>query len=141
MPIAYCHVQDGVIDIKPTTRPMAWKPTSGLDHMDDAGLKLLGWLPVRYEGGAYDSDTQVCTGPVGANVGDPVLLSAVEVVDVYTVRAKTAQELDDEKDEEVSGILANRALKAYILCINDGSIVPGSNMTGAQLKAAIKAKL
>ena len=34
-----------------------------------------------------------------------------------------------------------RLLKAYILCINDGSIVPGSGMSPAQLKNAIKAKL
>ena len=32
-------------------------------------------------------------------------------------------------------------LKAYILCINDGSIIPGGNLSPKQLKAAIKAKL
>ena len=36
---------------------------------------------------------------------------------------------------------SQRLLKAYVLALNDGSIVPGSNMTGAQLKAAIKAKM
>lgn len=32
-------------------------------------------------------------------------------------------------------------LKAFILCINDGTIVPGSKMTNAQLDAAIKSNL
>lgn len=34
-----------------------------------------------------------------------------------------------------------KVFKGYVLAINDGSIVPGSNMTGAQLKAAVKAKM
>ncbi len=34
-----------------------------------------------------------------------------------------------------------RVLKAYALAINDGSVVPGSNMTNAALKAAVVAKL
>ncbi len=34
-----------------------------------------------------------------------------------------------------------RVFKAYVLAINDGSVVPGSNMTGAALKAAVKAKM
>ena len=34
-----------------------------------------------------------------------------------------------------------KVLKGYVLAINDGSIVPGSNMTNAALKAAVKAKM
>lgn len=46
-------------------------------------------------------------------------------------------------DEDVynSMLKHQRAFKAYILAVNDGSIVPGSNMTGAALKAAVKAKM
>ena len=55
--------------------------------------------------------------------------------------ANPAHQPYDEKEAEAAGLLADRALKAYILCINDGSIVPGSNMTPAKLEAAIKAKL
>jgi hypothetical protein len=32
-------------------------------------------------------------------------------------------------------------LKALVLCLNDGSIVPGASVGGAMLKAAIKAKM
>lgn len=34
-----------------------------------------------------------------------------------------------------------KVLKGYVLSINDGSVVPGSNMTGAQLKTAVKANM
>lgn len=38
--------------------------------------------------------------------------------------------------------MQNQALlKALVLCINDGSITPGANASGAALKAAIKAKM
>lgn len=130
----YCHVEDGTIDRGPAALPRSWKNISGLNHMDAEGLRGIGWLPVRYVDPAFDPETQVRTGPV-------LVVDTDEVVGTYTVRDKTAQELDDEKDAEATGLLNNRALKAYILCVNDGSIVPGSNMTAAQLKAAIKAKM
>ena len=34
-----------------------------------------------------------------------------------------------------------KVLKAFALCINDGSIVPGANVSNAALKAAVKAKM
>ena len=34
-----------------------------------------------------------------------------------------------------------KVFKGYVLAVHDGSIVPGSNMTGAALKAAVKAKM
>jgi len=35
----------------------------------------------------------------------------------------------------------NRVFKGYVLAVNDGSIIPGSSMTNAALKAAVKAKM
>ena len=50
--------------------------------------------------------------------------------------------LPPTKDEIYDQVLQNqKVFKAYVLAINDGSIVPGSNMAGAQLKAAVKAKM
>ena len=46
-----------------------------------------------------------------------------------------------EKEERVNFSNVDPFLKAYVLAVNDGSIVPGSNMSAKQLKAAIKAKL
>lgn len=45
-------------------------------------------------------------------------------------------------DEIYDQVIQNqKVFKAYVLALNDGSVVPGSNMTGAQLKTAIKAKM
>ena len=38
-------------------------------------------------------------------------------------------------------IRSQRFLKALVLCLNDGSIVPGANVPPGQLRSAIKAKL
>lgn len=48
-----------------------------------------------------------------------------------------------EKDEMIDQVIGqNRGIiKALILCINDGSIVPGANISNAALKVAIKSKL
>jgi len=56
-------------------------------------------------------------------------------------RPKNASEIDAEKDVVANISKIDPWLKAYALCLNDGTIVPGSNMTPAQLKAAVKAKL
>ena len=34
-----------------------------------------------------------------------------------------------------------KVLKAFVLCINDGSIIPGANMSNAALKTAIRDKM
>ena len=45
-------------------------------------------------------------------------------------------------DEIYDQVIANqKVFKGYVLAVNDGSIVPGSNMTGPALKAAVKAKM
>jgi len=115
--------------------PKAWRNISGLDLLPAGKLKALGWLPqvvVGYE--PFDPAAQKRTGPVNT-------VNADDVTSTYVVTNKTAQEIDAEKDELAQIILNEPGLKAYALCINDGTIVPGANMTAAQLKAAVKAKL
>ncbi len=46
---------------------------------------------------------------------------------------------NDEIYDQV--IKTQKVFKGYVLAVNNGSIVPGSNMTGAQLKAAVKANM
>jgi len=53
----------------------------------------------------------------------------------------SAADLNADKDKKVDFANVDPFLKAYVLAVNDGSIVPGSNMTGAALKAAVKAKM
>jgi hypothetical protein len=57
----------------------------------------------------------------------------------WTVRDKTAEELDLEKDGEVLDRL--RILNPLIKALNDGSFVPDSDYTVAQMKTILKAKL
>jgi len=131
----YFHITNGVIDIGPRPLPKAWRNISGLDLLPADKLKALGWLPqvvVGFE--PFDPETQKRTGPIN-------VINADDVTSTYTVTNKTAQEIDAEKDELAQIILNEPGLKAYALCINDGTIVPGANMTAAQLKAAVKAKL
>ena len=131
----YCHIKNNVIDVESRPLPTSWRNISGFHLLSNTKLKKFGWLPVRREGfEPFDPAAQVRTGPAYA-------IEADEVVATYTVRDKTAQELDAEKDEIAGQITERGLLRAYVLAINDGSIVPGSNMSGAALKAAIKAKL
>ena len=55
----------------------------------------------------------------------------------------TPAEIDAENDAVFDNMInQNKSIiKAFILCINDGSIVPSGNATPAELKAAIKSKL
>ena len=71
--------------------------------------------------------------------------AAADVV-VQAHLAKTNAEhdasIDDaDKDRKVDFSNVDPFLKAYVLAVNDGSIVPGSNMTPLQLKTEIRKKL
>jgi hypothetical protein len=46
--------------------------------------------------------------------------------------------LDEIYDQTIQN---QQVLKALAVCLNDGSIVPGANVSGAVLKTAIKAKM
>ena len=46
--------------------------------------------------------------------------------------------LDDIYDQTIQN---QRVLKAVVIAINDGSLVPGANLTGPQIKAIIKATM
>ena len=103
----YCHIENNVIDEGPKPIPTAWRNISGLHHQNAAELKVLGWLPVRYENEAYDPATQVRTGPEYA-------VDADEVVATYTVRDKTVQEIDDEKTAAIQAELGRKFIKALV---------------------------
>ncbi len=51
----------------------------------------------------------------------------------------SAPPTNDEVYDEV--IQSQKVLKAFVLCINDGTIIPGANVSGAELKIAIKSKM
>lgn len=75
----------------------------------------------------FDPASQVREGPV---------LDAIAATIAYTVRAKTVQEISDEKDAATQGLMRDARLKAFFLVAADQW-----GMTPAQLKAAVKAKV
>ena len=123
----FCHVENGAIDFGPRRLPKAWRNISGLDHMDAAGLKEIGWLPVRYVDPAFDPLTQVRTGP-------DYVVAADEVVGTYSVRDKTSQELDDEKETEINSEMGRKFIKAIVAWV-----APLVGKTTAEARAEIKA--
>jgi hypothetical protein len=92
------------------------------------------WLPVIVTDPPFDSATQVRTGPV-------ITVGASQVTKVWTVRAKTAQELDDDKTAAIEGLAAAITLA---LCNHENRIrtlEAKAQITFAQCKAALKALL
>ena len=77
-------------------------------------------------------ENQIKEGPV-------IAISATTYTRTFTVRDKTAEELDAEKD--ASSNLEFNMLKSIIMALNDGSFVPASDYTVDQIKAKLKAKL
>jgi hypothetical protein len=100
--------------------PPVLKPTKGLKW-----LPLITTLPI------YDSNTETREGPV-------ITVTPTQVTKVWTVRSKTAQELDTILNNTVIGQFTY--LKPLIKALNDGSFIPGQNLTNSQLRAILKAQ-
>lgn len=93
--------------------------------------KAMRWLelvvvdPVRGE-------DQIKEGPV-------IAISDTKYTRTWTVRDKTADELDAEKDSNATDNF--NMFKPIIMALNDGSFVPDSDYTVDQIKAKLKAHL
>jgi hypothetical protein len=87
--------------------------------------------------------TEVESGSgVVATVSDPVYDSDADTVTVTTtLRDNTSKEISDEKDKRATDIMTQDGLIAVLKCINDGSIVPGGEVSLGALKTAIRAQL
>ena len=71
--------------------------------------------------------------------GPAITISDTTYTRTWTVRDKTADELNTEKTAQADDIV--RSLKPLLDALNDGSFVPGANYTDAQMKAKLKAQL
>jgi hypothetical protein len=91
--------------------------------------KDLHWLPFVKVDPDVDHDTQIKTGPVD-------VVSKTKVTRTWTVKSKTAQELDDRKNALAESAI--QGFKALMRAINDGTFVPGQNLTDNQMKQIIK---
>ena len=85
----YCHITNGEIDVGPRALPNVHGNTSGLRRLSDEALRDFGWFPYRQDIPGHDPDTHVVEA-------DGRSITGTEVVDNYTVRAKTQAELDTE---------------------------------------------
>ena len=79
------------------------------------------------------------TGEDQVKEGPTIAISDTKYTRTWTVRDKTADELDAEKTAYAVDIV--RTLKPLLDALNDGSFVLGSNYTDAQMKSKLKAKL
>jgi len=118
-----------------------------LEYRDHASVppdltrKGLRWLPVEVTDPAYDSETHVREGPT-------ITILVDKVTRVWTVRAKTAAEIDAEKTEEIDNIdlaggvrALGRALFEVVNEIRGGVFVPKPALTPAQFRAYLKSLL
>ncbi len=74
----------------------------------------------------------------GGGPDDWVVDPAAKTVSVVPIPPPPPPGNDELYDQNIQ---QNKVFKGYVLAVNDGSIVPGSKMTGPQLKAAVKAKM
>jgi hypothetical protein len=92
------------------------------------------WLPVEVTNPSYDPAIQVSEGPVITVLSD-------KVTRVWTVRAKTAAELDADKDGTVNAL----DMLAFKVLFNHENRVRAleskAAITAAQFKTALKAML
>ena len=95
--------------------------------------KGLRWLDlVIVDPGPPKKSNQVKEGPV-------IDITPTTYTRTWTVRTKTAAELNVEKTTNARNQFD--ILKPLLLALNDGSFIPGSNYTEAQIKSKLKAKL
>jgi len=114
-----------------------------LEEADSSRFRKTGVPPVlKSEKGIRWLDLVIIKPSIGdgqIKEGPTVDITDTTYTRTWTVRDKTAKELSSEKDGEVLDRL--EILNPLIKALNDGTFVPGSNYTNAQIKAKLKAKL
>ena len=106
-----------------------------IDLADVPPNKLPLWRPVAAVGDdAYDPATQIKSGPV-------TTIESNRVVDTWTIRAKTAAELDAEKDLKISAIDALQFAVHFDMENRVRVLEAKPQITAAQYRNALKARL
>ena len=111
-----------------------------LEEADSSRFRKTGVPPVlKSDKGIRWLDLVIVNPPQGENQikeGPTVDITDTTYTRTWTVRDKTAKELSSEKDGEVLDRL--RILNPLIKALNDGTFVPGQNLTDAKLKKLLK---
>lgn len=109
----HAHVTSGAIDFGPALLPSQWREPdtgtlfTGLRHWPLSELKAKGWLPVSEINAAFDPALQVRTGPT-------LKVRTSRVTATYSVRDKTAAEIDQEKGAEAVHELDGRKVMQLV---------------------------
>lgn len=124
----YFEVIEGTIIRGPIARErLTAKAVSIGAGTTDAELLALGWFPqVKVGDDAYDPATEVKTGPVHS-------VEADQVTSTWTIRAKTQQEIDDEKDAIAQAIADDLLLQAAVRAIAQVQQEKGAHIVNADL--------
>ena len=111
-----------------------------LEEVDSSRFRKTGVPPVlKPEKGLRWLTLVVVNPPIGVNQikeGPVIDITDTTYTRTWTVRDKTVKELNSEKDGEVLDRL--RILNPLIKALNDGTFVPGQNLTDAKLKKLLK---
>jgi hypothetical protein len=98
----YCLVENGAITEGPRALPTAWGSVSGLQYLNADELKALGWLPHRLI--PMEEQYKIITDTI-------FTIGTDEVVESYTARDMTQEEIDAENKAHWSGVRNSRDKK------------------------------
>jgi hypothetical protein len=94
----YCLIENNSIVDGPRGLPRSWRNVSGLDLLDEASLRQLGWLPVRLEEGNVDEKFLGSTFTIFEN----------EVVETKQWRKYTDEERAEIESQTAKAVRADR---------------------------------
>ena len=94
----YCLIENNSIVDGPRGLPRSWRNVSGLDLLDEASLRQLGWLPVRLEEGLADEKF----------VGSTFTISENEVVETKQWRKYTDEERAEIESQTAKAVRTDR---------------------------------
>ena len=114
-----------------------------IEEADSSRFRKTGKPPIlKSEKGIRWLELVVVNPEIGEDQtkeGPTIAISDTTYTRTWTVRDKTADELNTEKTVQADNIV--KSLKPLLDILNDGSFVPGSNYTDKQIKAKIEEKL
>ena len=114
-----------------------------IEEVDSSRFRKTGKPPIlKSEKGIRWLELVVVNPEIGEDQikeGPTIAISDTTYTRTWTVRDKTADELKTEKTAQADNIV--KSFKPLLDVLNDGSFVPGTNYTDAQMKAKLKAKL
>lgn len=94
----YCLIENNSIVDGPRGLPRSWRNISGLNWLDDASLKQLGWLPSRVDEGIVDEKF----------VGSTFTILENEVVETKQWRKFTDEERADIESQKAKEVRTDR---------------------------------